>query len=473
MELLTKRSLGYPLNEPFHEDSKRIHVNDALCEYVLGACMWIPRSILNIKCLEPVPSKSSLAPGKPIPLKLWVQHPRNPEFIGVPRFFGMSAFGKGRDVRTDGKDIRTLWNPAYTLREEQEYGIRNTLKTLEVWGGAFFIADCGMGKSLCMASLIQHVQKRTMIIVPRVTLLHQMHTDLGVGSEDKPPYLFETSLGILQGSWDKCSSNLQTCSIVIASLDSLSLFQYPQEFWATFGLVIFDEAHHMAAKTLSAILPHIPTRRIVGFSATPDRPDGLQHVLYWLLGPTSFVYERRPEITGKYETVHIKKIPGIMAEESFTFQGKLAFQAMLTQMASNEARNTMICNVLKGIRKERKKILFITAFRSHVDALYDLLYEEFKEPIRKIVGGSKCEDKGEHIVVATYSMLEEGFDDKDLDTLILCTPRSHIQQTVGRIERQKEGKLVPLVYDIVDQNRIFESMWKKRLSFYQSRGFKI
>jgi superfamily II DNA or RNA helicase len=70
-------------------------------------------------------------------------------------------------------------------------------------------------------------------------------------------------------------------------------------------------------------------------------------------------------------------------------------------------------------------------------------------------------------------MLEEGYDDPWLDTLLLVTPRSRIQQVVGRIERSRDNKLRPLVFDFVDFFSIWPNMWYKRKSFYASRGFEI
>lgn len=75
------------------------------------------------------------------------------------------------------------------------------------------------------------------------------------------------------------------------------------------------------------------------------------------------------------------------------------------------------------------------------------------------------------IVLATYSLLEEGYDDPSLDALLLAMPRSKIQQTIGRIERHKEGKQVPVVFDLVDDFSLFPNMHRKRMSFYKSRGF--
>jgi hypothetical protein len=95
-----------------------------------------------------------------------------------------------------------------------------------------------------------------------------------------------------------------------------------------------------------------------------------------------------------------------------------------------------------------------------------------------IYGGCKKEAVGKAksdvpIVVATYQFLEEGYDDETLDTLVMTMPRSKIQQVVGRCERTHEGKLVPLIIDVVDTFSVFEAMSWKRIKFYKSRGFKI
>lgn len=464
MEKLLKSSSGYPQDE-FTEGSTRMHLLKDSDSGLLQGCYWT-ENVSFKELLSPTPIASSLAP-KGKPLKLWYDHPKG-KMIGVPKFFGMSALGRAqRDLRADGDRINTTWNDAFKLRGEQEKSVEQTLKTLDEWGGAFYIADCGFGKSVVIAALINRVQRRTMVVVPRLTLVKQTAHDLGGEKTlDRVQILGGATVGILQGSWEK---NPVDAEIIVASLDSLALFKYPQEFWMKIGLVIFDEAHHMAAKTLSAIMPFVPSRRIVGFSATPNRNDGLEHVLYWLMGPVSFVYQRLPEITGKINTVLIERVQGAKIEDEFMYGGKLAFAAMLNAIAAHEARNASLIKIALA-HKHRKKILLITAFREHCELLASMLVGERVDMVH---GGKKSKNTNCQFLVATYGMLEEGFDDADLDTLIFCTPRSTIQQTVGRIERVKEGKAVPLVIDVVDQNKVFESMWYKRRRFYKSRGFEI
>lgn len=478
LETLLQTHAGHPLKTPFVSGSLRMHESSRSSEGVLAGCFWVSKDALDAQTwasLHPTPTVSSLAPKSACkPLKLVVQHPRQQDIVGIPKFFGLSALGvPGQDLRSEGLRIKTEWNEDVTLRPEQQKGVENTCKTLDKWGGAFFVADCGFGKSVIVARLIHRIGRRAMVLVPRLTLVHQMVQDLGGSSSDRRPLLSGATVAVLQGSWEKCKDAVEHADIVVASLDSVASFRFPQSFWETFGLVMFDEAHHMAAKTLSAILPHVPSKRIVGLSATPNRKDGLEHVLFWLLGPTSFVYQRLPSVTGVKNTVQVKRLRGVKIDDVFMYGGKLAFAAMLNSVAASEERNDMIVKLVEDLLPTRKKILVITAFREHCDNLAEKL--QSLVPVQVLHGGKKRkrDDVPTSLVVATYGLLEEGFDDADLDTLVLCTPRSTVQQTIGRIERVKAGKLVPLVLDIVDHNSVFFAMWQKRKKFYGSRGFSV
>ena len=76
------------------------------------------------------------------------------------------------------------------------------------------------------------------------------------------------------------------------------------------------------------------------------------------------------------------------------------------------------------------------------------------------------------IIVATYQMASEGYDNPELDTLVLASPKCNIEQAVGRILR-KVNKNLPVVIDVNDSISIFNNWNKKRLSFYRTRNFNI
>jgi superfamily II DNA or RNA helicase len=55
----------------------------------------------------------------------------------------------------------------------------------------------------------------------------------------------------------------------------------------------------------------------------------------------------------------------------------------------------------------------------------------------------------------------------------MVTPKTEIEQTVGRILRAKSAHSNPLVFDIIDQHEPFQNQWKKRQTFYKKQGYKI
>jgi superfamily II DNA or RNA helicase len=86
-------------------------------------------------------------------------------------------------------------------------------------------------------------------------------------------------------------------------------------------------------------------------------------------------------------------------------------------------------------------------------------------------------DAAPRVILATGSYIGEGFDDSRLDTLFLTTPVSWsgtLQQYVGRLHRNHEGKKVVRVYDYVDaQVPMLARMYQKRLKSYRAIGYEV
>jgi hypothetical protein len=68
-------------------------------------------------------------------------------------------------------------------------------------------------------------------------------------------------------------------------------------------------------------------------------------------------------------------------------------------------------------------------------------------------------------------MAAEALDIKTLTTLIMATPKTDIEQAVGRILRAKHTQ--PIVVDIVDNHDIFQNQYRKRKVFYVKNNYKI
>jgi superfamily II DNA or RNA helicase len=123
--------------------------------------------------------------------------------------------------------------------------------------------------------------------------------------------------------------------------------------------------------------------------------------------------------------------------------------------------------------KCNRKILVLTDRKAHCEYIKNMLNDM---SVGIYYGGMKMEELKKtnecRIIVATYQMASEGYDNPELDTLILASPKCNVEQAVGRILRKK-NKNIPVVVDINDCISIFNNWNKKRQSFYKSRKFKI
>ena len=70
-------------------------------------------------------------------------------------------------------------------------------------------------------------------------------------------------------------------------------------------------------------------------------------------------------------------------------------------------------------------------------------------------------------------MSSEGMDIPALNTLMLISSKSDIQQSIGRILRKNHGVNNAIIYDIVDNFSVFGNQGVKRLKFYQKNNFTV
>ncbi len=471
----------------------------------LGSVYWVPKSLLPVdyekapwydQCIiEPldvsyVKSRTSKFAHKiGIVDKTYSVVYDAPDYIGIPRFLGLSLFGgASKDARSYGD---TMTWPAWTsdtdrsMRPEQDLAIKWALEDLERWGGTFIEADCGVGKTAIALNLCHRLGKRSMFIVPNTELLHQ------VKEAAEKVWCPGVHIGIIQGkdSIKKCLKASKTDTddqnqLVIASIDTLTSAgpSWPKEFFRRFGVVVVDEAHHIAAKCLSQVLPLLPSRYIIGLSATPNRKDGLQPVIHWLLGPLSFRFQRLPYLL---KATGLPYVPTLLQWIKISHRGVITGEKMpplVTQqqrLARNTYRDTTIARTLIDATKddERRRVIFLTLFCDHASRFY----ERLKSMTDSTVGLSTGESvEGEPIatakfIVRTWQKCGEGFDDKTLTDLVLMLPRSTIQQVVGRVQRLHEGKTEAYIWDIQDDNfgdPMIDGMRFTRMRFYKERGIR-
>jgi superfamily II DNA or RNA helicase len=453
----TKNAVSGDL-EMFSLDASKLFAKNTICTSIYWATD-VPKAVKE-SCIV-YPAKNPMISGSSLgkPMNLGSTQADKPEYFGLPRYLGMSLFGRPKDDRRVLGDAVDVTFQKELFPQQQDI-VTKVLSVMHSWGGATLIADCGVGKTGMAIYILSVLKRKACILCNRDLLMTQW-------AESLLKFLGPVKISYIQGSDHVDVSG----DIVIASIGTV--IKLERKILSCFGLVIIDEMHHLAAQSLVWSVPLFQAKYTLGLTATPNRSDGLECVLYWLAGPAACVYQRIPELTGKSGTVLVQKVlfSDGLKEEVIYHNGTLGFSSMITKLTEDAKRNDILKGLIQSVLS-RKRIIVVTSIVEHAKRLQSFFPDE---PSALLAGSHKDRDKAKRVklVFASYSMLEEGYDDPDLDTLILATPRSTIQQTIGRIERETPGKAVPIVIDLVDNFSLFPNMYWKRQKFYTSRGFSI
>lgn len=160
-------------------------------------------------------------------------------------------------------------------------------EALEAWcaarGRGVVVLPTGAGKSHVALMAIDDRRRDTLVIAPTLDLVRQWYDLLRVS--------FAVPVGVVGGG------DYQVAPLTVTTYDSAYL--HMEHLGNRFGLVVFDECHHLPgdAYALAARLCLAPYR--LGLSATPERADGRHDELGALIGPEVYRRDIR-EMTGEY-----------------------------------------------------------------------------------------------------------------------------------------------------------------------------
>ena len=210
---------------------------------------------------------------------------------------------------------------------------------------------------------------------------------------------------------------------------------------------------------------------MLGLSATMNRKDGTTKVFKMFLGDVVYKGDRDQE-----HDVIVRGIQYRSDDDDFNsivtnFRGDVVYSTMISKLCGYNKRSEFILRVLSDMLKENneQQIMILAHNKSLLTYLYDAIDARKIASVGYYVGGMKeaalKESETKKVVIATYSMASEALDIKTLTTLIMATPKTDIEQSIGRILRQRHTN--PIVVDIIDQHEPFIRQWYKRLKFLQ------
>jgi len=331
----------------------------------------------------------------------------------------------------------------------------------------FMLGDCTITHNTVLSLYIASLYGvKTLVITHKSFLLNQW--------KSRAEEFTNADIGILQQK----KIDVKDKQIVIGMLQSIAKDKYDQELFKDFGLVIFDEAHHAPSKYFSRALPIINCKRTLALSATPNRSDKLEKVLYWYFG--DILYKQPTE---KLNTVLIKMIKFDSQDKNFkeyrTNYGKdINRPKTINKITEIQSRNKLIIKIIKEfIEEEGRKLLVLSDRIEHLNVLHDSINLLKITTCSYYIGGMKQKDLDKsteaQVIFATFSMAQEALDIPELNTLLMVTPRKEVEQAVGRITRRKDHPVQPTVIDIIDQLPSFDRQSKHRKKFYTSKDFTM
>ena len=423
---------------------------------------------------------------RPVPIKMFLESERT---LRIPFAYAVNkakiatkddVARRVQAIEANAVKVDFAFSGSIQLRDYQEAAVCKTLHALKTTGGAIINQSTGSGKTITCLAVLARLKKKALILVHKQFLADQFYKSIEMCMPG-------TTVTFVQGQKVDFSGD-----IVIAMLQTLTMGsrEFPKDTFKPFSIVCVDETHHIGAPVLSRSIMNLGDILTLGLSATVARPDGLKPE--WLMGKISYKYDNTS--TNKPQLWCIDYHDEKPIEFIFNVAGQINSPAMINNLVLDMDRNRLIIDCLEKIYQKneedieedpegpRRFTLVTSDRRGHLETLYDLMQEN--DVLKKYktgfaVGQMKRQAfddacKNSDILLGTYQMISEGFDVVRLNTMLLSSPKSSLNQVVGRILRQNHVGIQPMIVDIFDHAVYsFIPAGKKRLAFYKSREYPI
>ena len=393
------------------------------------------------------------------------------------------------DERQQGRKINVDFKGE--LRPEQD----KALKELIRYDNGILHAATAFGKTVVSSAIIAQKKINTLIILESSALIEQwkeaLEKFLNI-NEGLPTYETKTGrvrkrkslIGTLQGAHDS-----MTGIIDIAMAGSLCKKGKYHKMMNEYGLVLIDECHHSASETIANVLKEVKAKYVYGVTATPKRGDGLEKINFMLIGPIRYSYtaKEKAKEQGIQHLVYPRFTRTVPPRGVIT--DKMHPNEAYEIIHNNDVRDEQIIEDVKNCVAAGRTPVVLSRYKDHSKKIYERLKScadhvflmtgnNSKKEHRKILEQMHQVDKNESLIlIATGSLVGEGFDFPRLDTLFMATPvsfRGVVEQYAGRLNRDYAGKENVIIYDYVDNHiPMFNNMYMKRLKAYKQIGYEF
>lgn len=225
-----------------------------------------------------------------------------------------------------------------------------------------------------------------------------------------------------------------------------------------FDIIIFDEVHHLGAKTFQTIFNYFYPKQIIGLTATPEREDNKNIINYF---DNEFAYELRlwdainEKLLSPFDYYCIDDITADLTGID------LSNEQQVFKKLNTESRNKLLLDVINdyiGFYRNCVCLIFcinithakiVATFLQSQGLKADFLTSKIQTNRSKIINNFKKKIINYLCVVNIFN---EGIDIPEIDTIILLRPTNsktvYLQQ-LGRGLRKTETKHCLEVYDLI------------------------
>lgn len=332
------------------------------------------------------------------------------------------------------------------LRPEQEIVRKEAIKCLSSTGSVLCSMYCGFGKTAGAINLATSIKFKTLIIVNKIVLIKQW-------KESILKFCPAANVQTLTAQSKKQDSDFYI-------INAQNVEKMGKTFFNDIGTCVVDEAHMIMAETLSKALQYVYPRYLIGLTATPYRPDGLDALLNFYFGNHKIIRKLYRE-----HTVY-KVSTGFKPPVEKTMQGRINWGSILDAQANNEERNDLIIRIIQYFN-DRNFLVLVKRVEQGKYLVNSL--KKYGESVTDLIGSNQEFDTEARILIGTCQKVGVGFDHSKLDTLLLATDlEEYFVQYLGRIFRTKDN--TPIVFDLVDENSILNKHFNTRRKVYQDHG---
>jgi superfamily II DNA or RNA helicase len=364
-------------------------------------------------------------------------------------------------------------------REPRPYQAEAVAAWTRAHGRGVVVLPTGAGKTHVAVMAIAAKKRATLVVAPTLDLVRQWYDLLGAS--------FGNPIGVVGGG------SHEVRDLTVTTYDSAHL--HMEHFGARFGLVVFDECHHLPSGAYSAAARACLAPWRLGLTATPERADGRDDYAS-LVGPIVYrkeIVELSGEFLADYETERVEvdltdderaeyeEERGIYRDFVAMNHIRMASPTGWSEFVMLSSRSAAGRRAMKAYRRQRavafaasaklrylehllhrhasdRAILFTqdnaTAYEIARRFLVPCITHQTKVKERSAILKGLAD--GSYGAVVTSKVLNEGVDVPDANVAIILSGsgsvREHVQR-LGRVLRAKAGKRAVL-YELVTRDTI-------------------